>query len=117
MVVMNIRIQRFAEGMKVNGVDVYLLLKYDDDVNPMASIVRKGMRWKKTDLLDGLKWILQWEDKSEKEDKDSGKSGQEWMMERLQEVANCLVEGVKFIVDLPEKNSSEMCPMLDLQVW
>ena len=38
-------------------------------------------------------------------------------MERLQEVANCLMKGLKFTTDLPEVHHNLKCPMLDVQVW
>ena len=35
----------------------------------------------------------------------------------IKEVADKLISGIKFTVDLPETNRSGRCPMLDLEVW
>ena len=38
-------------------------------------------------------------------------------MKKVQEVANMLVEGIKFTIDLPERHGDGRVPMLDLSVW
>ena len=38
-------------------------------------------------------------------------------MNRIQEMANFLVDGIKFTVDIPERYVDKKVPMLDLAVW
>ena len=52
-VVMDVWIRRILSVLESNQVEVYLLLKYVDDVNLMVSIIKEGLRWRKLDILDG----------------------------------------------------------------
>ena len=49
-IVMDVWISRFEKVLRSSGMEVYLLLKYVDDVNLMVSTIREGMRWKKNDI-------------------------------------------------------------------
>ena len=48
---------------------------------------------------------------------EDGKSPEERTMQRVQEMANFLVEGIGFTVDLPGRHESRKVPMLDLALW
>ena len=43
-ILMDVWITRFTEVLRLSGVDVYLLLKYVDDVNIMTSHIKAGLR-------------------------------------------------------------------------
>ena len=95
-IVMDVWMDRFELVCKRNGIGLYLFLKYVDDVNLMVDLIKEGMRWKKADILDRRKRRLVWSKEAEEVDREEGKSGAVRTMERLQEVANCLMKGLKF---------------------
>ena len=50
-------------------------------------------------------------------DLKEGLSDEERTMRLVVELANSVMKGQKFTLDLPEHNKSGRCPMLDLSVW
>ena len=50
-------------------------------------------------------------------DNEKEKTDAAWTFDLIREVGDTLVPRLKLPVDLPELQSSNKCPMLDLQVW
>ena len=55
-IVMDIWIRNLHQILEENKIDVYLLLKYVDDFNPMVSPIREGWRCKR----ERDSWKITW---------------------------------------------------------
>ena len=100
-------------NLETNGVIIYLLAKYVDDVNIATSIIQKGYSWEKRD--GG--WRLIWTEERLNQDQQQGLSDMERTLELIREVGDNLVPGLKLTKDLPEYHENGKCPVLDIQVW
>ena len=91
-----------------------MLRKYVDDVNLCLALIEDGWHWQQ----EGRKLpAFVWTQEREDEDKILEVSPEEKTLKKIQDLANMLVEGIKFTIDLPGRHTSGRVPMLDLAVW
>ena len=110
-VVMDLWMDLIKTNLEENGITIYLLTKYVDDINIASSLIPKGEEWFK----EGNKWRLRRTDRMEEE--DSNRTEELATIEKIRWLGNRLVPGLKLTIDLPELHTSKKCPMLDIQVW
>ena len=99
--------------MRQAKIDVHMLKKYVDDANLCIAIVEHGWFWKRD---RGMKPVFLWTQEREILDKEEALSKEERTIRKIQELANMLVDGIKFTVDLRERYTSGRVPMFDLAV-
>ena len=99
--------------MKQAEIKVHLLKNIVDEVNTCIANIEEGWSWKR--VGKGLPTFV-WTAEMEAEDKEEEISPEELTVRKVQELASMLVDGIKFMVVLPERHKEKKVPMLDLCV-
>ena len=63
-VVMDLWMDLISTHLEENGITIYLLTKYVDDINIASSLIPKGEEW----FMEGNRWRLRRTERMEKED-------------------------------------------------
>ena len=91
-----------------------MISKYVDDMNTAVEVIPKGYRWKNVESEDRQ---LVWSESMAEIDRKEGIPDSERTMQLIRELADVLMPGLKFTVDVVENHASGKVPMLDLTVW
>ena len=86
----------FLERLGQAEIDVHLLKKYVNDVNLCLAILEEGWYWERRgNQLPELVWTRE----RQEEDRQEALSKEEHTLLRVQEMANMMLEGIRFTVD------------------
>ena len=113
-VLMDVWADKMASCLELNGILMYIMVKYVDDINTALQVIPKGHKWTQDDKE---RWILRWSQEQMEKDERESKSDSLRTMELVREVGNSLVPGLKLTLDIPEFHQTGKVPMLDIQVW
>ena len=102
---------KMTEILQDNEVEIYLMVKYMDDINIATDLIKEGYGWHK----EGDKWKLKWSKEIEEEDKN--RSTERATIQKIKLLGDRLIPGLKLTYDIPELHPNKRCPMLDFQVW
>lgn len=112
-VLMDVWADLLSSKLEKNGITIYLLAKYVDDVNLANSCIPRGHSWQE---IDG-ELRLTWTREREELDEQIGVSDSQRTMDLMKDIGDTLVHGLKLTADLPEYHPNGKCLMLDIQIW
>ena len=97
------------QNMLDNGMTIYMLDKYVDDVETLQESIGLGTRWER----DSLVWKKEWEE----EDQSVGRSENNVTMIAVRDIANSVQPWLQFTHEEPCKENNGRVPMLDVEGW
>ena len=102
----------FLAKLDNSGWQLWAMMKYVDDVNLVLEMMDTNVVWEG----EGQQKLVSI-DKVERQGDEEETTKEDHTMSLVQKAANSVFSWLEFMADLPSDHSSQMVPMLDLQVW
>ena len=102
----------FLAKLDNSGWQLWAMMKYVDDVNLVLEMMDTNVVWEG----EGQQKLVS-VDKVERQGAKKETTKEDHTMSLVQKAANSVFPWLEFTADLPSDHSSQMVPMLDLQVW
>ena len=109
--IMDVWMDRMTEILQQNKVEIYLMVKYVDDINIATDLIKDGYKWQK----EGDQWVLRWSEEMSLADRN--RSRESATIQKIKWIGDRLIPGLRLTYDIPELHPNKRCPMLDFQVW
>ena len=101
--------QIYMKKLKDVGISLDMFLRYVDDLVLVLRAIGRGWYWSSD--RKGLEWS------QHRYMEDKGIPDKVRTADILKDVANTINKNIQLTTDVPGNNSSQMMPVLDIEIW